>query len=653
MSSTRRMTKRRLSRLTSPFIIVLVAFVLVTVATLGFLMETEPASERSFSVGLTAQEQSVLPGWLVPGFTTAGLIITLLLAATALLRWRIRRRTLQLRESNKRLQHLLDSSPAVLYTLATSDLEPRWVSSNVQRIMGFQPHQVLEEGWWRRHVHPDDLEAVEKENTAIFNKGHQVQEYRIFDANGKVRYVRDERRYSPARDGSPESIIGSWTDLTSSYEQEEKLRFLTHYDTRTGLPNRTLLQSRIEEAITRAKRRNSSFLVILVDLDRFKTLNETLGMKAGDEILTKLTERLSALLGPRDTLARVGSDEFCLVMETGAGAVNHKEIPDRVLATFRKPLTIMEHSLVLTASIGIATFPQDGTSNEQLIAGAELAIERAKKAGGDTWHRYESGLGESGTRRLFLERDLRHAISHQEFLLFYQPQFCLKDQRLIATEALIRWDQSDRGMVSPGEFIPLAEETGLIHKIDHWVMAEGCRQMAEWKKAGHHVPRVSINLSTRTFHDQNLVQRIMELVQKYRIGTDQLELEITETMLMEAPEQALNVLRRLDAMGVRLSMDDFGTGYSNLAYLRQLPLHQLKIDRSLIQDATESHHNRSIIRAIVGLARALELELVAEGIETEQQKELLRQEGCDIGQGFLLARPGPPEQMFPALTDKA
>ncbi len=606
--------------------------------------KTDPDSPYYTAVlnAITPNEASGPPAWLYPLTATAvgvALLSTLLLY---LLRGRLQTQTKRLARSGHQLEHLLASSPVILYSLRGRDMRIDWVSGNIERILGFPRYTVMDPDWWERQIHAEDRRSAVRQSTRVFNEQHSAREYRIHDADGRVRHIRDEMRLIEpgSRKGEP-LIIGSWTDMTEEHERQQQFDYLSSHDLKTGFPNRSLLNDRLEQALNRAERRDTKVVVVLIDLDRFRHINDTLGTSAGDQVLMNMSDRLRSACRGEATIARVGSDEFCIVFETDDADIDPKSLLSPLRAELAAPVQAGEHNLVVSASIGTSVFPRDGRNREALMAAAELALEAARRAGGDCVRFYEATLGEQTSRRLLLENELRHAIARNELELHYQPQFRLSDHVIHGMEALVRWRHPERGLIPPGDFIPLAEETGLIEKIDHWVLIEACRQMADWDARGFPVPRVAVNLSPREFEDDALVGRVSEALSTIGLSGERLEVEITETMLMEFPERAMKVLRGLESLGVNLCMDDFGSGYSNLAFIRRLPLHRLKIDRSLTREIEPSRHNRLIIQAIIAMAEALELELVAEGIETRQQMDFLNQAGCRIGQGFLLGKPMP------------
>ncbi|WP_018865151.1 EAL domain-containing protein [Thioalkalivibrio sp. ARh3] len=600
--------------------------------------------ERAMSQALEPPSgEGPIPTWGWSALAAAGGVALALALMTVWLRRTVRVRTQALREANQRLEHLLDSGPVVLYQLNALDFTPLWVSGNLERLFGFDAETALRPGWWEQQIHPEDRPTALRENRRLLEERHMVRELRLFDGWGRLRHIRDEMRVVSGNNQGqrgPE-VVGSWTDMTASMEQKEALRQMAHYDARTGLPNRVLLHDRLGHTLERALADGQARWVVLVDLDRFRNVNETLGTSAGDRVLEGIADRLGRLLGPQDTVSRVGADEFCLIVEKPPLDRGAEAFVERLLEALREPCAVGGRALVTTASVGLATFPEHGTTRDELLAAAELAMAASRGVGGDTWHVYEPGMGAQTEQRLFLENDLRSAIANDELLLYFQPQLEMESERLVGVEALVRWRHPQRGMVSPAEFVPLAEETGMIQAIDRWVLDAACAQLARWDQEGRDVPTVAVNLSARELHDETLVATIAGILEHHGLAPERLELELTETMMMEQPERALAVLHRLETLGVTLAMDDFGAGYSNLAHLRRLPLRRLKIDQSLVRDIGHSRNNESIIRAIIALADALGLDLIAEGVEEPGQRAFLLNEGCRFGQGYLLGRPAP------------
>jgi diguanylate cyclase (GGDEF)-like protein len=590
------------------------------------------------------------PGQAIPGallwLLIAGACLLLISAVVGvILRWQVGQRTAELQNTTHRLNHLLNASPTLLYQLEYRDgrTTPVWVSDNIKSLFGFEPAQVFEPGWWIRQLHPEDRDSALARLAQIQRQQNLVHEYRIYDGTGRIRHIRDEMRFIPDTGGRNDEIIGSWSDLTEAHEQAERLAFLTNFDPLTHLPNRLLLRDRLTQAIHQARREGTSLSVLVIDLDRFKNINDTLGHPVGDHILRATAAKIGEALRPGDTLARLGGDEFVMLMQHEAGVTTATQMARTLLQSFSRPLIADEHQLVITASIGISTFPTDGEDGDTLLKNAELALYEAKNQGRNDFRFFASSLSVGVLEQLVMENALRDAIKREELVLHYQPQYNLTTGALVGVEALVRWRHPDIGLVPPGQFIPLAEETGIIGEIGVWVLHEACRQAIAWQSEGFAVPRIAVNLSVQQLQGDVLARQVAEALRETGLEPGRLELEVTESTIMREPESATATLASLRTLGVKLAIDDFGTGYSSLAYLKRLPLDRLKIDKSFVKDIGHDASDEAISRAVIGLARSLGLETVAEGIERAEQAEFLRREGCDIGQGYLYSRPQPAE----------
>ncbi|PKO60030.1 MAG: sensor domain-containing diguanylate cyclase [Betaproteobacteria bacterium HGW-Betaproteobacteria-13] len=435
--------------------------------------------------------------------------------------------------------------------------------------------------------------------------------------------------------------VAVFSDISTLKVAQEKIDFLAYHDSLTRLPNRILLRDRLEHALMRARRDDGGLALLFFDLDRFKSVNDTLGHTVGDELLIDVGSRISRLIRSSDTLARLGGDEFVLLMEDETDVRQVTTVARKMLDIFSSPRTVGGHALTVTASIGIARYPDDGEDADTLLKHADLAMYEAKSQGRNTYQFFSQDLTSGALERLVMENALRGAVVRKELVLHYQPQIDFTGGGLAGVEALVRWQHPELGLVSPGRFIPLAEEMGIIGEIGEWVLNEACRQMVAWDTEGFEVPLIAVNLSARQIDRDQIVQITDSALRRSGLAADRLELEVTESMIMREPERALGVLEGLRALGVALAIDDFGTGYSSLAYLRRLPLNRLKVDQSFVNDIGCDANGEAIIRAVIALARNLGLRTVAEGVETQSQSEFLRTEGCDIGQGYLYDRPLP------------
>jgi diguanylate cyclase (GGDEF)-like protein len=421
----------------------------------------------------------------------------------------------------------------------------------------------------------------------------------------------------------------------------QQLRHLATHDALTGLPNRVLLDDRLQQAIAHADRDMRAFAVLVCDLDRFKLINDSLGHRAGDELLQEVARRLITVVRTADTVARFGGDEFVLIGTSIADADDAAGLASRVMDVLQAPVRIAAIDIHTSPSIGIAMYPDDGTTTQALLARADAAMYSAKQNGRGNFRRYSPGMHAGTEDRVQLESDLHNAMSSNQFALYYQPKVDTQTGEVRSAEALIRWLHPTRGVVSPADFIPLAEECGLIGAIGGWVIREACRQARAWQDEGVPPLRVSVNLSASQFRDSGLLDSIRRALSDAGLEACYLEVELTESAVMSDPEQSIAILEALSSMGVLVSVDDFGTGYSSMSYLRRFPIDKLKIDRVFIDDIVSRPEDASIVRAIVSLAHSLRLKVVAEGVETPAQLDFLKLTGCDEYQGYHFSRPLP------------
>ncbi len=441
--------------------------------------------------------------------------------------------------------------------------------------------------------------------------------------------------------------VGVFTDISEKKATENKLKNLAFYDPLTELPNRLFFRERLDEALLASRRHGQRTALMFIDLDRFKDVNDTLGHTAGDELIAQASRRIVDSLRDTDTVARLGGDEFTVILTELENEESAGHVAQQIIERIQEHFLLFGTEVFISASIGISLYPEDGEDSDTLIKNADTAMYHAKENGRGNCQFFRAEMNERMLRRVTLERDLRRALENGEFILHYQPRYVLETGQMAGSEALIRWNHPGEGLISPAEFIPVAEETNLIIPIGEWVLREACRQTIAWHRQELGLLHISVNLSSRQFQQQNLTQLIRDTLLETGLDPDFLELEITESVVTENPEEAARLLLELRQMGVHIAIDDFGTGYSSLAYLKRFPIDALKIDRSFIQDLPDDPEDAAIVESIIAMARSLGINVVAEGVESAAQRTFLKERGCREVQGFYFSKPLP----APALTE--
>jgi diguanylate cyclase (GGDEF)-like protein/PAS domain S-box-containing protein len=669
-----------------------------------------------------------------------------------------------LKASTDRLSNLLAASPIVLYTLKINDstYSTSWISENIVKEFGYSQSEALAQDWWIKKIHPDDRKRVIVKIDSLLAEGHSVLEYRFYNKQGEIRWVRDDFNVLYDDNREPVEILGAWLDITeqklalealkrsaavfentkdgavitdlssiivavnpafceitgykaeevlgkgtsilrscrhdnkfyhdlwidlinkghwqgeiwnrrkngelypqflsistvhdelgqaSNYvgvftdisqikQSKERLEHLAHYDPLTHLPNRLLIQSRLKHALEVAQRHGNLIAVLFIDLDHFKTVNDSMGHPMGDELLASVAQRLNNRLREEDSLGRLGGDEFLVVIEQMEKTQDAVELALSLLERIAEPFILSNGQTVfIGASIGISLFPDDAHSVTELIQHSDSAMYLAKNQGRNTYRFYTEDLTRLANERLNLESRLRRALERKEFFIQYQPLIADLTHEIVGVEALLRWNDPEFGIISPNQFIPLTEETGIIITLGEWVLLNACAQAKAWLDNGHPPLYVAVNLSPVQFRNQDIVYLIKKVLDETGLPAEYLELEITEGILMEQADQALITLANLKTLGVSLAVDDFGTGYSSLSYLKRFPLDKLKIDRSFVDGLGSDENDQAIVKAVIAMGHSLGIKTLAEGVETTQQLNILKQLGCQFYQGYLFGKP--------------
>jgi diguanylate cyclase (GGDEF)-like protein/PAS domain S-box-containing protein len=545
-----------------------------------------------------------------------------------------------LREVAERFRSLTELS-SDWYWEMDEDLRFTYVSEGIRKVRGVAPESLIGKRRWESDRVGGDEEMARHRATL---EGHlPFKDFVLARRTGEGRTTYVSHSGKPIFDdrGNFRGYRGVARDITAQVLAEEELARMAHYDALTGLPNRALLQGRLKRAMSRADRGQTLLAVMFLDLDQFKEINDSLGHAVGDAVLKEIAMRLERSLRATDTVARLGGDEFTILLEDVHNVEEISRIADKLLRAIAERADVAGHEMHLSTSIGVTVYPLDNDDADALLRNADLAMYHAKQEGRNNVQFFSREMSERTEKRVDLLGRLRGAVARGELQLHYQPQVDVRTGRIIGVEALLRWNDAERGQVPPMQFIPLAEDTGLIVDIGEWVLREACRQAKVWLDAGLGPLTMAVNLSPRQFRQKNLVTMVAAILAETALPPGLLEVEITESTVMHRTEEAAASLRALHQLGVRISLDDFGTGYSSLAYLHRFPVHTLKVDQSFVRDIKSDRDDAAIVSTVISLARQMSLKALAEGVETEGQLAFLRVRGCDSFQGYLFCRPQP------------
>lgn len=522
------------------------------------------------------------------------------------------------------------------------------VGSRLLQILGYRQDFLADTHAWLRLVHPDDV-AFYNRAVARHIKGetdHFYCEYRVLASDGQYRWIASRGLAVRNGRGTAYQMVGSVTDITEQRQHQEELEFLAQHDMLTGLPNRLLFAEHLQAAITEGREQSGRLAVLFIDLDRFKNINDTLGHRAGDQMLQTVSMTLRASLPANCRLYRQGGDEFIVLINPLPAGADAMDVALKIKEQITEPIAGGENDFFTSASIGVSLFPDDAGDGETLLRHADTAMYAAKAVGGNAIRFHTAQMDQRVSLRMSLETRLRKALQENQFELYFQPQVAAEDGRLVGAEALLRWHDGD-SMIPPDQFIPVAEECGLIVPIGEWVIARAVGQIAEWRNHHAQVPPIAINLSPRQFWRPSVSHFILDALNFAGLPTSVLEVEITESVVLDPEGDSIEQLGRLREAGIGIALDDFGTGYSSLSYLQRLPVGVLKIDRSFIKSLVVDEGaagSEPLVRAIIAMAHSLSLKVVAEGVETPEQLQALKHLGCDIIQGYLFSRPLAPRE---------
>jgi diguanylate cyclase (GGDEF)-like protein/PAS domain S-box-containing protein len=537
-------------------------------------------------------------------------------------------------------------NPVMIVSATDPDMPLVYVNGAFERVTGYSRDEVIGRNCRILQGTDRDQPELEKIRRAIAEQCDGQALLRNYRKDGSLFW--NKLYVTPVRDplsSRTTHFVGVQYDITEIKRYQDELEHQANHDALTGLANRNLLKDRLQQSLALAHRYERAFSVAFIDLDNFKLINDSLGHELGDRLLKIAAERLSSCIREGDTVARLGGDEFVLLVTEQEREDTVYHVAQRVMAAISMPFMIEQREFKITCSIGIANFPRDGQDADTLLRNADTAMYRAKDLGRNTFQLYSADMNANFGERLTLETDLWNALERNEFVLCYQPKVDLKTGRIVGMEALLRWHHPSQGMIPPGKFIPVAEESSLIVQIGSWVIHEACAQNKAWQNANlRHVP-VAVNISARQLYDRELVEIIRNALETTQLRPEYLEIELTESAVMINVDETINTMARLRGMDVRISLDDFGTGYSSLSYLKRLPVTGLKIDQSFVRDIAYDPDDAAIVRAIVVVAHELMLDVTAEGVETAEQVEFLKTHGCSEAQGYYFARPVTADEM--------
>ncbi len=554
----------------------------------------------------------------------------------------VRRENVAVRESEERLFGFLDSANDLIFNVNSEGGFP-YANRAWKETLGYDPEMDPQLNIAAILIDEDRAKCEAELKRVVENKSSRTVETRLRARNGRLIDVEGNLTFSRG-DGNSGTVWAICRDVTMRKKAQEQLFHMAHHDMLTSLPNRLFFNDRLQQANAIARRSKKKVGVLFLDLDRFKIINDTLGHSIGDMLLQEIADRLKTCVREVDTVARLGGDEFTIILSCINSVEDAEMVADKVMKMMAQPFSVEENELFVTTSIGISIFPTDSDDSASLVKKADIAMYSAKAQGRNNYIFYDPKMDLNADRRLVLTNGLRRALDREEFRLHYQPKVDTVSGQITAMEALVRWEHPELGLIPPVDFIPIAEESGIIIPLGEWVMRRSCEQIRLWQQDGLPAVRVAVNLSGYQLQHRDFVQSVRKILEQVGLPGDLLEFEVTETVIMQNPDFAVAILNQLRDMGIHISIDDFGTGYSSLAHLKRFSVNTLKIDKSFVRDVESNSTDAAIASAIISMGNSLNLRVIAEGVETEGQLAFLKDRKCDEIQGYLFSRPLPPEE---------
>lgn len=558
-----------------------------------------------------------------------------------------------IKQSKERYKLALEATKDTIWEWDLAQ-DQRFYSGKTLEMLGYKGEELCSYEDWKKLIHPDDIEVVEENLRAHFEEKREiyVSEYRIRCHDGHYKWISAKGKTLFNSSGKAYKMVGSHSDITELKEQQERIKHLAYHDFLTGLPNRASFKDITEQEIYIAKTKDISFALFFIDVDNFKVVNDSLGHGIGDKLLVKISQALASYEYPEKFVAKLGGDEFVILLRNLKDKETALRHAEQIMGLFQQPFRLKTHNCHVSISVGIVFYPQDGKNFEELLINADIAMYKAKELGKKRFVFFDQKMKDEFEEKERMQNSLCQAIAEKEFILHYQPQVDLESDRIIGFEALIRWQNPEKGIIQPNRFISLAEESGLIVPIGDWVLREACTFAKKLQDLGYPGKTIAVNISTVQLRQNDFVDKVLAVLEETGLAPVNLELEITETVLIEFFDHHIHAkLNLLQKKGIRIALDDFGRGYSSLNYIKQLSISTLKIDKSFIGDIDDRDDSTNITGAIIILAHQLGLKVVAEGVELPEQIEYLRNYHCDVIQGYIVSRPLPEEKILEMLAD--